>query len=397
MKTKNISSGFSQYNTCDVSAVRIELKSGEVYDITNSFVELEVYRSLFSMMSGCLIFADVMNITNNGPITGGEKVWVRYKSPIYDDYTELVFRVSMIAERVSTSQASSLVKYELVSEAYYFGVSKQICTSLEGTYTNIAKKFWNLTGIDVKLFADESQGLFKFVVPYSYSALEAMNMFASRAVGTDELPFMFYEDIDGVNFVSVSNMIAQTNSTRLIHQPQLTEENFQKQWSNIIAIQNEENTRDALEFMKEGLGGLNEEVFSISEKKITQSKRSFESDYIFKLNAGNIPVSDSTFCSQNRVIVKESNNKNVFVKKSLNWAIQFNKLTICNHGDNQARLGQIIELDLNATQLSQDGKIPKERFFSGKYIVTSIKDTIRPNEYRTYRGLNQESLKIGAL
>lgn len=388
--------GFSKNNTIDVSILRIELLSGEVIDLKNSFSELNTYRNILDLgMTASLIFKDVLNITNNGPILGGEKVYVRFKSTAYNDYTELTLRVSLVAERVPISQTSCMVKLELCSESLYFGLSKTSSVGYNSQYSSLAKKLWDSLGLDVPFFNDETSGLFEGCTTTTFNVLETINQIAARSVDSNNIPFTFFEDYDGVVFASWSKILNQSNSTKMIMQIQGTEENIKKDWMNILAIQFDNNSRDALEFMRSGVANKLKVEYDINTKTKTEKIEKFEDNIsLYGLNSGKVQVKDMDKSSRNlfTFVKPDKSNENMSQHESIMFLLQYCTTTICNIGDDKARLGQLIELDLRSPQIPNGNNIDSEQFFSGKYLVSSIKDCIRPNEYRTYRTLIKESL-----
>lgn len=395
--SKKVTSGFSKNNTVDISILRLELLSGEVLDLKGSFAELNIYRSMFELgMTASLIFKDVLNVTNNGPILGGERVYLRYKSTAYDDYTELFFRVSLVAERVPQSPTSCLVKLELCSESLYFGLAKSMSVGYNSQYSTLVKKLWDSLELENSpIFIDPTTGIFNGCTGHNTNVLETIRMLASRSKDQDNLPFVFFEDYDGVVYASWNKILNQSTANKLVLQIQGTEEDIKKDWMNILSIQFDNNSRDSLSFMRSGLANKTKINYDLNTKVSTTVSETFDQvTSKIGLNSGKIKIKDSDKSSRNKFMFTRDDLSNELTTQleALSYLLNYNQTTICNIGDDKSRLGQIIELDLSSPQMPQGNKIDKEQFFSGKYLVCSIKDTIRPNEFRTYRNLIKESL-----
>ena len=347
-------------------------------------------------MTGAIIFNDILGVVNNGPILGGEEVFLRWKSTTYTEWTELRMRVSMLVAQEPTNQANSISRLEICSEALYFGRGKELSRGFRGQYSEIASQLWAETGINVPFAKDSSLGQTTLVTSTHLDVIETLRWMASRARTQDNLPFVFFEDFDGLNFASMSGILNQAGSVPLVHQPQTTEEDIRKEWMNILAVQTEDNTRDALGFMESGIGKTREIIYRVETKSVEETQHNFD-DVVsgFGLNEGKVSIlgSDKTDATDFYIHRSDGSESNVHERDSINWLLQYSGKTICNHGDDRARLGQVIEVNFYSPQATSANTIPREQFFSGKYLVTSIKDTIRPNEYRTYRGLSQETLK----
>lgn len=394
---KNVSQGFSKFNTVDIAAVRIELRNGEIVELRDSFTEFETYRSMFTRgLSGSLIFIDTIGLTNNGPILGGERVYLKWRSTAYEEYTELTMRVAMLVEREVVSQAKCIVRLELCSESLYLGSAKYISRGLNGQYSNISETLWRETGVDVPYMKDESLGIIKIATGMHMNVLDTIIWMASRAKDSSGLPFCFFEDYSGLNFASWYRILTQDTSVKFIHQPQGTEEDIRKDWMNILAVQTEQNTRDALGFMEESLGNHKDLAINLNEKTIDSTTDTFANVVSgFGLSGGKLSFPEAEKCESVDLLLtrQDGSERNNFEREVLNFLTSYSKTIICNHGDDKARLGQVIECNFLSPQTSIGRNPTKEEFFSGKYLVTSIRDTVRPNEYRTYRGLLQESLK----
>lgn len=394
--SKSDTIGFSRDNTLDINALRLELATGEVIDLLNMFQEFNI----FVMMSGLggimanMIVNDNINFCNNGPVVGGERVFIRFKSPIYQEYTELMFRVSLQVERVPSGNQSSLVKLELVSEEYFFLLGTSISRGYSTQYSKAAKLLYQESGLTKPFLSDQSSGLYTFSVPQTLSVIDNLQWMANRAKTADNLPFCVFEDLDSFNFASWSKMIQQETKLKLFFQPQLTEETFEKEFRNILSIQYEDNSKDALKYRRSGFGGGTEFTYNPRSKNLSTKEQSFKSfsENTPSLDSGkpwlpNIKSEGKTFL----VSRYDNSQSNSFFRKALGHAMSLNNVTILTAGDNQMRLGVVVELDIISPQPQNVDQAVSEKFVNGRFIVTSLKHTIRPSEYRLYWGLSKDS------
>lgn len=388
--------GFSQNNTVDIDRIGLELVTGEVIDLKNLFIELNIYVNLFAFLQGNITFHDTLNVTNNGPILGGERLFVRWKSPIYQDYTEVMLKVRSPAQRVITNGTSATVRLELLSETYLDSLTMSLSRGFKNQYSKAALTYWQAADLSKQLKTDESDGIFTFALPHTKTILENMNWMASRARTVDGMPFVFFEDIDEFSFCSWSKMLKQAPKLKLFHQPQILMDVPEKVFRNIIAIESNEMARDASVFAMSDLTARREYVFNPLSKQMTVNNRTFKdfTDNAPRLDEGPFTTALPVNSSVRMMVTKSDNSQsNSFYRDALNFVMQSNSFTIMTYGDDQMRLGTVVELNLLAPQI-QDGKDPiEEKFMNGNFLVTGLKHTLRPSESRLYWKLSKESYK----
>lgn len=388
--------GFSQDNTVDIDRIGLELITGEVVDLKNLLVELNMYVSMFSFLQGNLTFHDTLNITNNGPVLGGERLFVRWKSPMYEEYTEVMLKVRSPAERVVTGGSSSTVRLELLSETYMDSLTMSVSRGFKNQYSKAALTYWQAADFKKTLKIDDSDGIYTFALPHSKTVFENINWMASRARTSDGLPFAFFEDIDEFSFCSWSKILKQAPKLKLFHQQQLLMDVPEKIFRNILALEPGNMSRDASVFAMSDLTARREYTFNPLSKETTVRDRYFKdfTDIAPRLDAGAFTTALPTNSSTRVLITKSDNSQsNSFFRDALNYVVQSNNFTIMTYGDNTMRLGTVVTLNLLAPQI-QDGKNPiEEKFLNGNFLLTGLKHTIRPNEYRLYWKLTKESYK----
>lgn len=387
--------GFSKDNTIDINSLRLELVTGEIIDLLNMFQEFNIYVNMHGMgIMANVIFNDTINICNNGPIIGGERIFIRFKSTAYEEYDELMFRVSLQVERVPTGNQSTLVKLELVSEEYYKLLGISISRGYSSQYSSAASKLYAESGVDKPFYVDPSSGLHTFAVPQTLSIVENLQWLANRARTVDGLPFCVFEDVDSFNFVSWSKVISQETKLNLFFQPQLTEETFEKEFRNILSVQFDENAKDALTYRKKGFGGGSEYTYDPSQKSLGVKDQSFKSysENVPTLDIGKPWLPDLRSEGKSFLLKKvDDSQSNSFFRRALDHSMRLNSLTIVTAGDNRMRLGTVVEIDLISPQAQNMNDAVNERFINGRFLVTSLKHTIRPSEYRLYWGLSKDS------
>lgn len=388
--------GFSQNNTVDIDRIGLELVTGEVVDLKNLLIEMNIYVSLFAFLQGNITFHDTLNITNNGPVLGGERLFVRWKSPLYSEYTEVMLKVRSPAERVITNGTSSTVRLELLSETYLDSLTMSISRGFKNQYSKAATTYWQAADFSKPFKTDDSDGIYTFALPHTKTVFENIDWMASRARTSDGMPFVFFEDIDEFSFCSWSKILKQAPKLKLFHQSQILLDKPEKVFRNILAVESGTMARDASVFALNDLTARREYIFNPLSKETTVRDRTFKEfvDAAPRLDAGGFTTALPTNSSVRVLVTKSDNSQsNSYFRDALNYVIQSNTMTVMTYGDDQMRLGTVVELNLLAPQI-QDGKNPvEEKFVNGNFLVIGLKHTIRPNEYRLYWKLSKESYK----
>ncbi len=389
-----IDEGFSIGNTLDLSILNIELLTGEVLNLKNLLHEMNIYVSLFNPgITSTLIIGDPTNITNNGPIIGGEKIFIKWRSPYYREFSEMMFKVERVGDRVPTTAQAAIVTLHLVSADMYDAESYNPSYGMRGQYSAIATKLWANGAFMKELKVDNSYGIFNYASPENQSILSTMSWLANRSQGAEGLPYVFYEDIDEFVFASMAKILRQDTKVKLFHQPQLTEESVEKIFRNCYSVQFVEN-RDAGMWNQLGFGGCEETVYDPLTKTAHYANRSFENYALNspRLDAGELKVLNRQSNVRRMTLQKEDgSHATVFNRAALNYSLQNSCLKIATPGDDQMRVGVVGEINMAAVQVQNEQDIVEEKFISGRFLVTHLKHTIRPSEYRLYWNLAKES------
>lgn len=381
--------------TLDLEAVRLELNTGEVVELKDALSELNIYVNLFSEgMVASLLFIDTTNITDNGPILGGEKLFVRWKSPIHSEWNEVLFRVRMVTERVPGNSQAMVVRLDLMSDGYMQAFSVALSRGFKTTYSDGVRKLWQNADITKDLKVDESLGIYTFAFPQTKNIVKNAEWAANRAKGPTGVPFVFFEDVDYFNFASWDRILKQTESTKLFHQPQMTTETPEKTFRNVMGLQFNDKSRDVSMFADMGLGNRIEHVFNPLTKSTQINERSFSefTSSVSSLDKGKLETSLDTNRRSKLLLVKSDNSQSTsFFRDSLNYAMSSNSINIVTVGDSMMRLGTVVELNSISPQAQNMQGVVNQKFLGGKFLVSGLKHTIRKNDYRLYWKLVKES------
>ena len=192
--------------------------NGKDYDLRNIFVELNIYDTvLFSSVSGNIIINDATGLINDLKLDGSEVLLIRVGKSENDIVYTNKFRIYKIANRQPLSATSEAYSLHFISDEYILSAQRKISQSYVGTYSNIASTIMvNKLLLDVnKISVTPSIGIKNVVIP-NLSPIEALEWLSRRAVDSNSIPnFLFFENKNGYNFVSLSQMINSSEVAKI--------------------------------------------------------------------------------------------------------------------------------------------------------------------------------------
>jgi len=216
-------------NPGDVSFKTVEIQSvnGEVLDIKNFIVELNIYEDIFSnALQGVLIVVDSKELLSGLPLVGDELLNLWIQTPSFgDEYGESIkktFSIYSIKNRMLNADREQMYALYFCSMEAVSDNITQVSKKYEGTTDEIADKLYTdylkqkrcFGGIDNKdetpmIIADTPhEGKIAFVANM-WSPFRCLNYVAQRSIGAKQKSpsFLFYETTRQFYFTSIDNLI----------------------------------------------------------------------------------------------------------------------------------------------------------------------------------------------
>jgi murein DD-endopeptidase MepM/ murein hydrolase activator NlpD len=216
-------------NPGDVSFKTVEIQSvnGEVLDIKNFIVELNIYEDIFSnALQGVLIVVDSKELLSGLPLVGDELLNLWVQTPSFgDEYGESIkktFSIYSIKNRMLNADREQMYALYFCSMEAVSDNITQVSKKYEGTTDEIADKLYTdylkqkrcFGGIDNKdetpmVIADTPhEGKIAFVANM-WSPFRCLNYVAQRSIGAKQKSpsFLFYETTRQFYFTSIDNLI----------------------------------------------------------------------------------------------------------------------------------------------------------------------------------------------
>tara|TARA_E500000331_G_scaffold315286_1_gene325182 strand:- start:833 stop:2305 length:1473 start_codon:yes stop_codon:yes gene_type:complete len=197
------------------SAIIITSK-GIKLNVLPQILHLEMGESIqLNSISGNLFLSDTIDIASIGPIIGQEYLSLKIQTTgvnnasLAIDFTQELFHITSLTVRAPTGQPNTqALLLEFTTHELVKNQRVKLNKSFTGTCSDIVETILrNELKTKKNLFIEPSDGIKKFVFP-NVDPFTAINMIKREAVTiSDGAPtFMFYEDLRGYHFRSLSSM-----------------------------------------------------------------------------------------------------------------------------------------------------------------------------------------------
>ncbi len=199
-----------------IDVAEMVTSTGIRINLLNLIVHLVIFEDIQSnAITGDILLSDTIDMATLGPILGQEYLSLKLRTmgvegePAVIDFTQELLHITSLGSRTKSSQPN--VQYLMLNFTTRELSKNERVTlnrSFEGTCSEIVE---NILKNDLKtkknLFIEPSDGVKKYIFP-DIRPFEAINQLKREAVAVgDSAPtYMFYEDLKGYHFRSLSTM-----------------------------------------------------------------------------------------------------------------------------------------------------------------------------------------------
>ena len=396
---------------------------GEPIGILNTNVVVVINENLFeNHLHGVAMNIDSANLPSNVPFTGNEMLQIMFKTP-GGKYIEKMFIIDkMLSRGPSKNRQSQAYDIHFVDPLFMQNIFTKISQSypnqlISKTVTDIFNTHV-LQGRPISEEAEEfklnivepTQGTTNVIIP-GWGPFKAINWLSKRAVSQKQkgvADYVFYQDLDGFNFCSVSSffdsdikqeyIFGVTNSLDVIRPHPKKEIDLESTFMNIRNLQINGYDRS-----KETMKGM----FSSSllyHNILTKSHGSVPYEYMETFKGKN-HVNEFPLIPDNKLYSPKVNSKYNYVSihnglygdlttTNLNSSTDEVLFYMPRHrsqilqsksssvefeiaGDSERRVGDKVYVDIHSFEGADlDGQVKHDKLLSGNYIITSISHII---------------------
>lgn len=381
---------YFQPGNINIKEISITNFRGEEFDLQGIFTEVNIYEDLFtSTLSGSIFIEDGIDLFQNLPIIGEEKVTIRFTTSDEGFDTIVVqFNVFQVTNFNHMKSAVTTYQLELVSPEF-----------LLNTTTYVERSLRQSTGADIKSILQSELQSAKTIdvrdytreypyIPARQRPFEVIATLLNRShlrTNLQDTTGILYEDVDGFKLQSLLEL---TNNTEVIANYTYRPKNL---ISNQTAIEGEfysfnallvDNNVEALAQVSTGALGGTVAVFD----PITRSYKEQVYDYQLTSNIAN----NKLYTGDNNLVKNATKSHMRFVTKGTkDRSYSFRNQFLMQHfngiryrlevpGNSSLRIGQLVELNIPSRTGEDIEQQRFDRFYSGNYLITSLKHTFTP-------------------
>lgn len=401
----------------------IELKIinslGVNIDIDLIYGEINIYEDLFNnVINGDILLTDSSDLINRIGMHGNEFLTISFKTPSMKKYQK-VFRIYKISEYSLRGTSNAKYKLHFCSEEFLLNQQYYISKSFRETRLSdvvriIARNFLKISQTKLSdLYIEESTVLLNpeknpLIVP-NLRPFEAINWISSFALSKrDSSPgFFFYENADGFQFRSMSDIYSQPSKKTLYYAP--------KNQDAKESIASQQGKLDEMEFRQvfDTLESISNGAYASELIKLDVMNRIAEGEQMstlanqFKTLNQFLPYN----FAKNRIgasINQASGYVRMFPKFQDNLASQWllmraARLALLNNtrlhidipGDSSLSIGDIVYVSVPRNSGdTQAQNIAEDKYMSGNYLITGLRHQLQDNRYYCHAQLCKDSINV---
>lgn len=408
----------------EIKKLEITSTFGKKKDVSPFMSELNIYEDLMSpTLTGSLVLVDPENLIKNLPIIGEETLTVK----VSDQYAEVdkEFVIYKISDRSQPNFGLLTYTLHFCSRELYLNAFVRVSKAYQKTRFEDAVE--DVTRFYLKSDKNLRMGSTKipqsFIIP-NWSPFFGINWMASRSQDPNYIGgnFLFFEDLDGFNFVAVENLLDSERNkpfATVSLDPMRVSENDsisydERQKRDVMRFESLEVVKslDVLENMTFGMYKNMVRIVDVgvrgSETKTYDYQEEFNNSIhldgwdpqskkvpAYPLSSGNNPNVLYDIGMENNVFVKA---KGLFSDEPdggfqiedwfsprLSQMHQMNNFVIKGilPGQMEMRVGMILKFRMPSPEHldSPGASVPVDEAYSGNYLVTSIRRMFQKNKF----------------
>jgi hypothetical protein len=400
----------------DIEKLDLITVNGGRFDLTDSFVEINVYEDMFAnCMTGSILIEDTKNLISVLPIMGNETLSFSIRG-INGETISRDFFVYRISNRTKPKPRKQNYVLHFCSPEMINDANRKISRSFKGKTSDVIKDIFTASyGLASKrqIYIEPSDNSVTFISPY-WEPFKLINHIASLSKNSVGRPsYLFFESNKSYEFSSVETLLKQPAKHSYIDSD-VSAENYSSGTSlntteRLSVIKNIQFIED-FDFLKRlsnGMFSTKLHEFDTTTKRITTNTHDYFKEFNTYPHLESSPLFDKN-------VVAGSNAKISFVTKSSKYLGEFfvdaksaiqkrdtllqsimaHRIVIEVFGRTDLKVGNVINVTMPKNASIDDGN--KSRIiddkYSGKYLVTAIRHKIIGNQHDMIVECSKESL-----
>ena len=213
-----VQDNYNYSGTFEVEECKLITHHGNTIDLEALQVIVSVYEDIMQgFLTANISFLDTNDLVLQNGIVGNEYCYLKIITPSTEDVSLDFTKDPLIVTSVSQKNEGQgrFVTLTLASREYMKNSRSRISQSFSGNMSEIVRRLVSekqFLGSDKPFITDDSVGLEKVVIP-NLRPLTAIQMIAQRAKTKKDSPFVFFETVKGLNFLSFDSINRQNTKT----------------------------------------------------------------------------------------------------------------------------------------------------------------------------------------
>ena len=372
-------------------------------DIRGIFEEMNIYDSvLLNSISGNIIIVDSIGILKGFEFDGSEYLLIEM-SKVTDLFPfKAVFHIYKQSRKDILTQGSVSYQLNFISDEYTVSEQTRVAQHYETTYSNMAnlilKDYLKLAPTKSKGIINPSQGIRSVIIP-TMKPLDALTWCSKRALDVNDKPtFLFYENFDGYNFASITDIFKQTPLANINFTPKNLTNNLNVEFFGVRDYEVLDQF-DFIENTKSGVYAKTGRFYDINNRTYKEIKTNFNQDQsgVGSANANkNTPPSknnifnirpeqaynskiESYFYNSKLTGKEETPDKWLLQREAIMQNLFARKIRVVMAGNFLYTSGKLMNVFVPkfSVSASNDSDSGLDKFLSGNYLIVSTKHTLR--------------------
>jgi hypothetical protein len=406
--------------------VKIGSARGLIFDLSNFITDINIYEDMFSpTISGNVTLNDAQDMMNLLPMIGEEKLLITFKSPSMTDSDglfEQAFYIYKMTNREYTAERSVGYTLHFISFEAIRDINSKISKGYAGTISEIVEKFLlNDLKSPKPTQIEKTKNTIIYTSNY-WSPFTNINYLAKRSIsasGTDSPNYVFFENNNGYNFVSLDKLLEQQSSGQYIYDNNTRKPTGDGGGSgrNIIADLsriNDYKINTAFDYIKRIQSGMfasrliTHEIvtktYNVQTLKYDDNYKTHNHLNPYPTSTLGLPAKTLAFLAvepralENYTNFKTDRMKSWYLKNLMQMA-EMNQFTmeITVPGRSDLVVGQVIDVyiyrntPIKAKDTEED---VLDKTFSGRYLITSLCHELNREKHNIHMTIMKDSLVI---
>lgn len=410
-----------------IRKVQIVTSSSNRVDITNQVIGIEVYEDMFSpFISVALSVRESLDFINALPLRGEEVVKLEIATPTFNDKVKVIkgtFYIYKLSDRQLLTDRNSAYTLHCVSYEALTDLNMKQSRAYSGNIAEIVRTILGKDALNTDKNAniEKTKNSVKYVSNF-WSPIKNINYVACGALNKNDSPtFIFFENREGFNFVSLDTLYEQETYQKFIKDDYArdtdkqgkTNRNIDRDYQRILEVKINVSF-DALKYTNNGAYASRVYAYDLVKKKYYAKDYNYLADFQDMNHLNKFaPYTDAKPVSPANLIFNEirhyashdgypdtSNIASQQKRNSMLQVLRSNIIEITVFGRTDYTVGQKVYVELpkptvitKEDQANTDSKTGIiDSTYSGNYLVTAINHVINRDSHTCIMELSKESL-----